>query len=55
MVEVDFIPEKVSQKVVLLKMIEVSTGLPYRQVDSDVDHCNWFSFLCPQGCGVSGV
>jgi len=30
---------------VLLKMIEVSTGLPYRQVDSDVDHCNFNCYL----------
>ena len=64
-----------SQKVVLLKMIEVSMvklfvtftsgihcheivsciGLPYRQVDSDVDHCNCLLFLCPQSCRVSGV
>lgn len=26
-------------------MIEVSTGLPYRQVDSDVDHCNCYLFF----------
>ena len=65
MVEVDFIPEKVHQKVVLLKMIEVSMvklfvtftsgihcheifsciGLPNRQVDSDVNHCNCLLFF----------